>query len=357
MKRSIVGVMVAGMAMLAGCDKDKATAPVEGADEMAVAVAGVTLTRGQLESDIDTLIAANGQEIPAEQQDYIRAMIKNQLVQTFLLENALYAKATAEGYVATDEDIKAREEEFLKVVAGQPDAPKTLEEFMEKFPFGKERAREELTHAIVIKKLLDDVTAKANIDVSAEAGEILAKIAADNAKSVASDEEAKAKIDLIKAALNVTPAEQVAAKFAELAQAESACPSSKKGGDLGTFTRGQMVKEFDEAAFALPVGVVSDPVKTQFGYHLIMVTEKTPALEAVGDEPAAPESVRASHILVKVSSEQKEPSMDDVIAYLTEQEARKVQQEYIIQVLKESGVQAGEDFQRFLPPTDEEKAE
>ena len=356
MKNSIAVAAIAGLAMLAGCGKETASAPVEGADEMAVAVAGVTLTRGQLESDIDTLIAANGEEIPAEQQEYVRAMIKNQLVQTFLMENALFAKATAEGFVATDADIKAREDEFLKVVAGQPDAPKTMDEFMEKFPFGKERAREELTHAIVIKKLLDDVTAKANIDVSAEADEIIAKIEADNAKNAATDAEAKSKIELIKAALNVTPAEQVGAKFAELAQAESSCPSSRKGGDLGTFTRGQMVKEFDEVAFALPVGVVSDPVKTQFGYHLILVTEKTPAMEAEGDEPAAPESVRASHILVKVASEQKLPGREEVVAYLTEQKTRQIQQEYIIQVLKESNIQAGGDFQRFVPPA-EEKAE
>ena len=357
MKNSIAVAAIAGLAMLAGCGKETASAPVEGADEMAVAVAGVTLTRGQLESDIDTLIAANGEEIPAEQQEYVRAMIKNQLVQTFLMENALFAKATAEGFVATEADVKAREEEFLKAVAGQPDAPKTMDEFMEKFPFGKERAREELTHAIVIKKLLDDVTAKANIDVNAEADEIIAKIEADNAKNAATEADAKAKIDLIKAALNVTPADQVAAKFAELAQAESSCPSSRKGGDLGTFTRGQMVKEFDEVAFALPVGVVSDPVKTQFGYHLILVTEKTPAVEAEGDEPAAPESVRASHILVKVASEQKLPGREEVVAYLTEQKARQIQQEYIIKVLKESNIQAGDDFQRFLPPSDEEKAE
>ena len=357
MKHSIAFVAMAGLAMLAGCGKETAPAPVEGADEMAVAVAGVTLTRGRLEADIDTLIAANGEAIPAEQQEYVRAMIKNQLVQTFLMENALFAKATAEGFVATEADVKAREEEFLKAVAGQPDAPKTMDEFMEKFPFGKERAREELTHAIVIKKLLDDVTAKANIDVNAEADEIIAKIEADNAKNAATEADAKAKIDLIKAALNVTPADQVAAKFAELAQAESSCPSSRKGGDLGTFTRGQMVKEFDEVAFALPVGVVSDPVKTQFGYHLILVTEKTPAVEAEGDEPAAPESVRASHILVKVASEQKLPGREEVVAYLTEQKARQIQQEYIIKVLKESNIQAGDDFQRFLPPSDEEKAE
>jgi parvulin-like peptidyl-prolyl isomerase len=58
-------------------------------------------------------------------------------------------------------------------------------------------------------------------------------------------------------------------KFAVIAQSVSLCPSGKKGGNLGTFTRGKMVKEFEVAAFALEKGKVSGPVKTQFGYHII----------------------------------------------------------------------------------------
>ena len=57
--------------------------------------------------------------------------------------------------------------------------------------------------------------------------------------------------------------------FEDAASAHSTCPSKDSGGDLGTFTRGQMVPEFEEAVFNMNNGEVSGPVKTQFGYHLI----------------------------------------------------------------------------------------
>lgn len=68
--------------------------------------------------------------------------------------------------------------------------------------------------------------------------------------------------------------------FADAATQYSSCPSKEQGGDLGSFGRGMMVPEFEEAAFASPLDEVTEPVKTQFGYHLIQVYEKTePALQ------------------------------------------------------------------------------
>ncbi|MCH2535372.1 MAG: peptidyl-prolyl cis-trans isomerase [Bdellovibrionales bacterium] len=58
--------------------------------------------------------------------------------------------------------------------------------------------------------------------------------------------------------------------FEELAQKFSKCPSSQQGGDLGSFTKGRMVPEFEEAVVALKPGEVSEPVRTAFGYHLIL---------------------------------------------------------------------------------------
>ena len=61
--------------------------------------------------------------------------------------------------------------------------------------------------------------------------------------------------------------------FSAVAQEKSLCPSGKKGGDLGWFGKGMMVKEFETAAFALKHGEISKPVKTQFGWHLIQLVE------------------------------------------------------------------------------------
>jgi len=65
------------------------------------------------------------------------------------------------------------------------------------------------------------------------------------------------------------------ADFSELAKQHSQCPSGRQGGALGTFSPGQMVREFDEVVFSAEIGKVQGPVKTQFGYHLVEVTMRS----------------------------------------------------------------------------------
>ena len=93
------------------------------------------------------------------------------------------------------------------------------------------------------------------------ASHILVKV--DPNASDASKAESRKKLEGIKARLDGGE------DFAKLAEENSDCPSSAKGGDLGFFTRGQMVAPFEEAAFALNPGDTSDVVETRFGFHLI----------------------------------------------------------------------------------------
>jgi len=94
-------------------------------------------------------------------------------------------------------------------------------------------------------------------------------------------------IAALQRAVDIRREVEAGADFGEVARRESADPgSAAAGGDLGFFQRGQMVPEFDEAVFSLPVGQLSEPVQTDFGFHVIRVDERE------GDR------ARASHILV-----------------------------------------------------------
>ena len=77
-------------------------------------------------------------------------------------------------------------------------------------------------------------------------------------------------VTTLEAAQNLHTQITEGASFGDLAKQHSSCPSGANGGDLGLFGRGQMVPAFEHATFDLPVGAVSQPVETQFGYHLIL---------------------------------------------------------------------------------------
>lgn len=98
-----------------------------------------------------------------------------------------------------------------------------------------------------------------------------------HAKHILVDEE-----DKCQEILEKIVAEEIT--FEDAAKEFSTCPSKQQGGDLGAFTRGQMVKEFEDAAFAAEIGHVVGPVKTQFGYHLIKVEDKKEAEDAKLDD-------------------------------------------------------------------------
>lgn len=89
--------------------------------------------------------------------------------------------------------------------------------------------------------------------------------------------KSRGRAEEIKAEINAAVAggAPLRATFARAAEKESTCPSAKKGGELGTFRRGQMVREFDDVVFTGDLNTVLGPVDTQFGSHLILITERT----------------------------------------------------------------------------------
>lgn len=352
-----IGAALALGAAVAGCSKEEEPVEAPKADEAVLTVAGEKLMRSQVDADVEALVKAQGDKIPAEQLEYAKQMFRSQIVQGFIAQRALLAMAKAAGYVVTDADRQKRSDEVMKLLGRQPDAPKTIDEYFAKFPLGEERARAEFDAGIVIDKMLKDEQAKApGADYKAKAEEIVANVVSNNLKAAGAEAEALKKIKDLKAQIDQAPEAERAAKFAELAKANSACPSSAKGGDLGPFQHGAMVKEFDEVAFALPEGKVSDPVKTQFGYHLVLVTKKFPAVEAKDGKPAEPEKVQASHILLKATKPQDVPKAEDVVKHLEKQGERSFTQEFVKKLVSAAKVEASEEYKQFLPQQEAPKA-
>src|SRR6478752_6972540 len=117
----------------------------------------------------------------------------------------------------------------------------------------------------------------ANEGKAATTDEAMKKVYEDAAKQIAGEQEVHARHILVETedeAKAVAEELKKGADFAELAKKKSKDPGASDGGDLGFFTKDQMVPEFSNVAFALEPGKISDPVKSQFGWHIIKVEEK-----------------------------------------------------------------------------------
>lgn len=306
-----------------------AEAPVD-KDAVMVVVNGKKLTRGEIDADVELLIAARKDQIPPEQIDEARKVFGEQLAQTFLMKTALMDEAAKKGVKVSDEERRKQEADFVKASANRPGAPKSFVEIAEKSPFGKERGLKEIADSLVIQKLIEqEVTSKIKVDAKK-----VDQMVNDAQKKLL---DAEAKIRVLKKAFDGLTGVALTNKFAEVAKANSACPSKEKGGDLGEFTRGQMVPEFDKVAFASEPFKVSDPVKTQFGWHLIMVTKKTPAVEAKGDKPASPEKVQASHILLEA---RPAPTKEQVEQGMKRQQEQMAMRTYFEKVRSAAKIEA-----------------
>ena len=334
MKVGMIGTLAVAALAVAGCGKKDGGAAATDAPKAAakaetkaapvdpnavmVSVNGKTLTRGKLDADVEAVLKMQKAQIPPEQMDEAKKVYGERLAQQFLMQTLLLDEANKKGIKVSDEDRKKLEAEFVKANASRPGAPKSFAEMAEKSPFGKERGLKDIEDSLKIQKLLEqEVTSKIKVDEK-KVDEIV-----NDAQKKALDAEAK--IRTLKKSFDGLTGAALTNKFAEVAKANSDCPSKAKGGDLGEFTHGQMVKEFDEVAFKSEPFKVSDPVKTQFGWHLIMVTKKVPAVEAKGDTPASPEKVQASHILLGARAV---PSKEQVLQGMKRQQEQQAMGKY-----------------------------
>ena len=340
---------LAAAAVVAGCS-DSTTTEATTQGEVCVSINGVNLTRAEIDADVEVILKAEGAGIPEDKVEEAKKQISMQLAQQFLIQNVLAKKAADLGYTATDEDFAAKAKQFEEAVKDRPEGPKTLEEAAAESPIGKDRAMAQIRDGISIDKMLKgEVIDKDATDYTARATEIVERIKAENAK-VLDDAAALAKISALKGEVDAAGEEGKAAKFAELAKANSDCPSGQKGGDLGEFTRGMMVPEFEKVAFGQDVGAISAPVKTQFGYHIIYTTAKTPAVEATDDAPAAPEKVTASHILIRTGKAQEVPEVEQVVNFLKNNSNREAINDFMLNVVRSADIKVSDDFKFLLPP-------
>ncbi|OGU16119.1 MAG: peptidylprolyl isomerase [Geobacteraceae bacterium GWC2_53_11] len=225
-------------------------------------------------------VLLRGQTIPAEQQ----AMLDKQAMDQLVSAELLYQAAAKLEIKDLDKEIDAKiaqdrtrfkdEQEFKKAIKDLEMNEKDLREYVRR---GLLISRYVET-TFVSKTAVSDAEIRSFYDKNPDkfktgdaikASHIL--IGTDSKTSVADKKAAREKSEKLRKEL------AGGADFAALAKGNSTCPSSQQGGDLGFFGKGQMVPQFEKAAFALKPGEISDVVETQFGYHIIKLTEKKTA--------------------------------------------------------------------------------
>jgi peptidyl-prolyl cis-trans isomerase C len=299
-KHLLVLVAVVGAVTAAACKKPSGSNPAPPATQAAAKAPEAPPAPKPLPEQLpDVLARVNGQEvkkadfdmlvrdlelgqgpIPAERRTEVLRGTLDQLVTYTLLKQ----EAAARSITATDAEVDARiaqmrqqfpNEEAFKSALGQRN-------------MSVERLRNDTRNDIVITKMMDAEVASEPACTDAEAKDFYEKnpdkfqqpelvrashilLKVDASAPETAKKKVRAQIDgLLKRA-------KAGEDFAKLARAHSQDGSAAQGGDLGPFPRGQMVPPFDEAAFALKPGELSGVVTTQFGYHIIKVTDRTAA--------------------------------------------------------------------------------
>ena len=278
-------VVTALMCVSSAIAADKKTKEVKSADNYIAKVNGVEISNIDLERKFNLIkerYASMGMPLEDSKLQEFRKNILNSLIE----QEVLYQESVAQGIKIDPKEISEElanfkkqfetEEAFKKqiaemnfteeVILAQIGRSKSIQKFIADKVMPDVKISDE-----DVKKYFDTHPDEFKLPERVHASHILVKVdpKAPDAEKV--KKEARKKIEGIKAKLDKGE------DFAKTAMENSDCPSKAKGGDLGFFERGQMVKPFEEAAFALKPGEMSGIVETQFGYHIIKCQEKKEA--------------------------------------------------------------------------------
>ena len=245
-----------------------------------VRVNGAEITRGEILKKLDQMMQQYAGRVPPQQLQQMQSRlfdsVKNQLIMQKLLEEAV----KADKIQVSDEEVT---EAFNKIAEGFP-SPAEFEKALAQSDVTPEEIKAELKDQLAIQKLLEskvanitDATeeeAKAFYDENPDkfkrpetvtASHILIKVEETDTEEIKA--EKKAKLEKIRADIisGTNTFDKAAAEYSD-------CPSKARGGDLGTFEKGQMVPAFEAAAFSQEVDEVGDVIETRYGYHIIKVT-------------------------------------------------------------------------------------
>ena len=247
----------------------------------------IEITTDEVDEMADAVFEANRDQIPPQEIEAAKKDIRKNVIDQLTLQALLLRECDKAEVVVTDEE---RDALFTQMTGGE----KTFEEVAAEMDMSVDKFRDIITKNMRIEKFLKsktealaeptDADAKARFDEiveanpeavktppTVEASHILVSVDPEAEDAEAVDAAAKTKIEEARQKLID------GGDFAEIATAYSDCPSKANGGSLGQFGEGQMVKPFEEAAFAQEVGKVGPVVKTAFGYHVIRVDKKTEA--------------------------------------------------------------------------------
>ncbi len=217
-------------------------------------------------------------------QDAQQVELKNKVLENLIDQELLYQDAQSKGITVGDDTVNAQ---FETVKSQFPDDA-TYKKALEAQNITEEEIKADIGKTLLVENYINS---KYKSSVKIDDAAVL-KFYQDNSQYFTQPEQVRASHILIKVDPNAEDSVKKEAmdrikaikvrlnngeEFSDLARELSEGPSNTNGGDLGAFGHGQMVKPFEDAAFSMNVGDVSDVVETQFGYHLIKLTAKNPA--------------------------------------------------------------------------------